>query len=59
MRRAVHVHPATLATEVARIEDRDLQEGRKIFTPLDPAFELLHRDEIFKSKVPAELQEQP
>jgi hypothetical protein len=37
------IHPATLTAEVARVENRKIEEGRKVLAPPDAPLELLHR----------------
>src|SRR5687767_14882529 len=55
----LHVHPATLATEVAGVEDREVQERRKIIATANAPFELLHRKHAFDAEVPGEFPKQP
>src|SRR5205823_3357299 len=55
----LHVHPAALAAQVAGIQDREIQERRKIFTALDAALELLDGQQPLHTEIPHEFPEQP
>src|SRR5258708_7733396 len=50
-----NIHPATLATEVAGVDDGDIEEWGEVFAPFDTALELLHRTHALKPKVPEKL----
>jgi hypothetical protein len=36
------IHPTALAAEIARIQDRDVEERREVFPSAQSAFEFLH-----------------
>src|SRR5688572_7815641 len=52
-----HIHPATLAAQVAGIENREIKERRKILTALSSRLEPLNRADPFVPEVPHELAE--
>jgi len=54
----LHVHPATLAAEVARVDDRDIKEWREVFTTLDSPLELSTDNIPFTPKFHANFQRQ-
>ena len=54
-----HIDPAALAAQVARVQDREVKERRKVFAALDPALEALDREQPFHAEVPQEFPEQP
>src|SRR5262249_22797407 len=47
-----HVHPATLTTQVARVDDRDVEKRRKILAALDAPLEFLNRQHSLHPEVP-------
>src|SRR5207244_277709 len=49
------IHPATLATQIATVDDRNIEERRKIFAALDAPFEFLDREHAFHAEIPCEL----
>ena len=53
------IHPAALAAQVAGVQDREVEEGRKIFTALDAALEFLDREQPLHAEIPHELSKQP
>ena len=53
--RFVDVHPATLAPQVAAIEDRDVKERREVNALPHPTFEEFHGGDAFEPEVPSEL----
>src|SRR5262249_6881587 len=52
-----HIDPATLAAQVAAIDDRDIQERRKNLAPLQPALVLLDREHPLPAHIPGQLPE--
>ncbi len=50
-----HVDPAPLAAEVAAIDDRHVQEGRKELAPPQPRLVFLHRAHSLETHVPSQL----
>src|SRR5262245_19060974 len=52
------VYPATLTSQVAAIDDRNVQEGRKELAAFEPAFVLLNRPHTLPAHVPHELPDQ-
>src|SRR5688500_16424273 len=50
-----HIHPATLAAQVARIDNRKIQERRKILSALDAALESFDRYQPFHAEIPRKL----
>jgi hypothetical protein len=52
-----NVHPATLAAEVAAIQDGDVEEGRKVLAFLHASFESFDADNALDPKVPQELSD--
>jgi hypothetical protein len=57
MLRLVHVHPATLTTEVTAVGDRDIKERRECDALAEALFEALNRPHAFITKVIGELPE--
>lgn len=55
----LHVHPAALAAQVAGVQNREVEEGRKIFAALDAALEFFDREQALHAEIPQELPEQP
>src|SRR5205085_2385111 len=53
------VDPATLAAEVAAIDDGDVEEGRKKFAALEPALVTLHGAHALKAHVVRQLPYEP
>ena len=53
------IHPAALATQIARIEDGEVKERRKIFAALDAPLELFHRQHPLHAEVPEKLRDAP
>src|SRR5438552_6415950 len=51
----LHVHPATLAAQVARVDDGKIEERREIFAAPDAPLELLDRQHPFHPEVPRKL----
>src|SRR4051794_6992121 len=47
-----HIDPATLAAEIAAIDDRDIEERRKEFPPLEPRLVPLHRANALHAEIP-------
>ena len=50
-----HIHPATLAAQVAGVDNGKVEERRKIFAAFDAPFEFLHRQRPLDAEVPGEL----
>ena len=48
-----HVDPASLAAQIAAIDDRDVEKRRKDFAPLQPPLVLLHRADAAVAHVQA------
>lgn len=55
--RGFHIDPATLATEVATVEDGEVKEGRKVSAFLHPLFEEHDRARSLVPEVPGHLGE--
>ncbi len=53
-----HVHPATLAAQVAAIDDRDIQKRREDLAPFEALLVFLDRPNPFPAHVPGQLPEQ-
>lgn len=53
------VDPATLAAQIARVQDRKIQEWRKVLTAANTPLESLHTEHALHSEVPKELAEAP
>ena len=53
-----HVDPATLAAQVAAVDDRDVEEGRKHLALFQPAFVLLNGEHPLPAHVPDQLPEE-
>ena len=51
----LHIHPAALATEVARVDDGKIEERGEVFAALDAPLELLDRQHPLHAEVPGEL----
>ena len=59
MLRAIHLHPASLATEIATVDHRNVEERREIVALLDALLEFLDRAHAFVAEVIGELPENP
>src|SRR5262249_41584349 len=57
--RGFDVHPAALAAQVAGVDDREVEEGRKIFAAAQAALEALDGQHPLHAEIPHELTEQP
>src|SRR5207244_7693476 len=57
--RRLDIDPATLAAQVARVEDREIKKGRKKFAALDAPFEFFDRPHSLHAKIPRELPQAP
>ena len=55
----LHVHPAALAAEVAGVDDREVEERRKILAALDAPLELLDRQHPLHAESSRELRDAP
>src|SRR2546429_630101 len=53
------IHPATLAPEVAGVENRDVKERREELAAFDAPLEFLHREHAFEAEIPEELRNAP
>src|SRR3989449_2091220 len=51
----LHIHPAALATEVARVDDGKIEERGEVFAALDAPLELLDRQHPLHAEVPDKL----
>jgi len=54
-----HVHPAALAAQIAAINNRDVQEGRKDLAFFQALLVLFHREHALDAHVPEQLPQQP
>ena len=52
-----YIDPASLAAQVAGVDDRDVEERRKVLPLPKPALEPLHRQHSFHAEVPEKLTE--
>src|SRR5687767_3708880 len=50
-----HIHPATLAPQIARVDNREIQERRKILPALDAALESFDRYQPLHAEIPRKL----
>src|SRR5262245_36426594 len=57
--RRFHINPAALATQVATVNDRDIEERRKVFAATDSLLELLDREHSLDAKIPRKFPEAP
>jgi hypothetical protein len=55
--RFIDIDPTSLATEVAAVQNRDVEEGRKVFPLLESALKFLNRKHPLPSKIPRKLRE--
>ncbi len=53
------IHPAALAAQVARVENREIKERRKILAVSDAPLEFFHRQHALHAEVPREFPKQP
>jgi len=53
------IDPATLAAQVAGVDDRDIEEWWEEFAAFEPRFVQLNRADAFDSEIPDEFPEQP
>ncbi len=56
--RSGDVNPATLAPQVATIDDGNIKKGWKIFSLFESSFEPLHRTDPLESHVPDKFPQQ-
>src|SRR6185436_7711405 len=55
----LHIHPAPLAAQITRIDDREIKERRENLAALEAALEFLHRQHPLEAKVPRKLPDTP
>ena len=56
--RRFHIDPASLAAQIAAIQDGDIKKRRQILAVLQPAFEFLDREHPLPAEIPGELPNQ-
>ena len=54
---SLNIDPTALAAQVARIQDRDVEKSRKVFSSTNARFKTLDADQSLDPEVPKKLQE--
>jgi hypothetical protein len=53
------VDPATLAAEIAGVENREVEERREVFAAFDAALEFLDGEKALEAEIPRKLPDAP